>query len=92
MELKDEYLLKSDKINFIMKEDRRPYSSNRDFKDGVFRLLFSEKETALELFNALEGTAYIAREQMELVTCRMRSIIECSMTWRSNTDGIYCPW
>lgn len=31
---------------------------NREYKDGVFRTLFSEKEKMLELYNAFSGTNY----------------------------------
>lgn len=33
-------------------------TSNRKYKDGIFRELFSSKEKILELYNALEGTSY----------------------------------
>jgi hypothetical protein len=41
--------------SLIIKENEAAYHSNREFKDGMFRLLFSQERAALELLNALEG-------------------------------------
>ncbi len=56
MELLDDYILQTEGKSLILKENTAQYTSNREFKDGMFRLLFSEKRAALELLNALEGT------------------------------------
>ena len=40
----------------------------RNHKDTVFRMLFSEKENAIELFNALEGTDYGPDTEVEFTT------------------------
>lgn len=68
MEQLEEYVLQLDHANFIIKEDTAYYRTSRDFKDRIFRLLFSEKEEALELFNALEETNYAQTEKLEIVT------------------------
>lgn len=68
MELSGGYVLHSKSLDFIIKEETAVYGSNREFKDGVFRLLFSQKDTALELMNALEATDHTATEDMEIVT------------------------
>ena len=33
-------------------------AANRQYKDTVFRMLFSEKENLLSLYNAVTGNAY----------------------------------
>lgn len=54
----------------IIKENKVRYDSNREFKDGMFRLLFSEKRTALELLNALEETSRTGEEKIEIDTLK----------------------
>lgn len=41
---------------------------NREYKDTVFRKLFSEKENALELYNAINGTNYGPETDFSLET------------------------
>ena len=41
---------------------------NRKYKDGIFRLLFSEKEGALELYNALNNSSYDDPDKLEITT------------------------
>lgn len=48
-----------------MNADAIPF---RNHKDSVFRMLFSEKESAIELFNALEGTDYGPDTEVEFTT------------------------
>lgn len=43
-------------------------SGNRTYKDRLFRLLFSDKQTLLELYNALNQTHYTDPEDLELTT------------------------
>ena len=43
-------------------------SGNRTYKDRLFRLLFSDKQTLLELYNALNQTHYKDPEDLELTT------------------------
>ena len=44
------------------------YRVHRNYKDGLFRLLFSKKEDALELYNALNGSSYKDPELIEITT------------------------
>ncbi len=68
MELLDDYILQTEGQSLILKENTASYTSNREFKDGMFRLLFSEKKAALELLNALEGTEREDEEKIEIDT------------------------
>lgn len=40
----------------------------RNYKDSVFRMLFSEKEVLLRLYNALNGTSYTDPDELEINT------------------------
>ncbi len=40
----------------------------RNYKDSVFRMLFSEKDALLRLYNALNGTAYTDPDELEINT------------------------
>ncbi|MCM1125840.1 MAG: hypothetical protein NC429_05155 [Lachnospiraceae bacterium] len=40
----------------------------RNLKDTIFRMLFREKENALDLFNALNKTAYTDADKLEITT------------------------
>ena len=40
----------------------------RDYKDTLFTDLFSDKENALSLYNALNQTSYTNVEELEIVT------------------------
>ena len=42
--------------------------ANRQYKDTVFRMLFSEKENLLSLYNAVTGKAYQDAEELRIVT------------------------
>ncbi len=41
---------------------------NKKYRDGVFRLLFSDKEKLIELYNALENTDYDSGVKLEIQT------------------------
>ena len=41
---------------------------NRQYKDTVFRMLFSEKENLLSLYNAVTGNAYQNADDLKIVT------------------------
>jgi hypothetical protein len=43
-------------------------SVNREYKDSVFSLLFSDKARLLELYNAIEGTSYTDAEDITINT------------------------
>ena len=42
--------------------------ANRKFKDTVFRMLFSEKEALLSLYNAVNSSNYTDADALEIVT------------------------
>ena len=42
--------------------------ANRRYKDTVFRMLFSDKERLLELYNAVSGKSYNNADELEIVT------------------------
>ena len=70
MKLLDDCILQTSTQSLILKENTAPYASNREFKDGMFRLLFSEKRAALELLNALAGTERKDEGKIEIHTLR----------------------
>ena len=41
---------------------------NRKYKDTIFRMLFKEKENLLSLYNAVNGTAYVDTNGLEITT------------------------
>lgn len=41
---------------------------NKNYKDSVFTLLFSEKENLIELYNAIENTNYTPDTEIEINT------------------------
>lgn len=41
---------------------------NRNYKDTVFRMLFSDRKNLLSLYNAVNGTSYKNPEELEIVT------------------------
>ena len=41
---------------------------NRNYKDTIFRRLFSDRENLLSLYNAINGTSYDNPEELEIVT------------------------
>ena len=43
-------------------------AANRQYKDTVFRMLFSEKENLLSLYNAVTGSHYQNAETLKIVT------------------------
>ena len=48
-------------------EDKKP-KAKREYKDTVFRMLFSDKKNLLSLYNAVTGRAYENAEDLEIVT------------------------
>lgn len=40
----------------------------RNYKDSLFRRIFSDKKDLLELYNALNGTNYDDPDELEIVT------------------------
>lgn len=43
-------------------------AANRKFKDTIFRMLFSEKEALLSLYNAVNDSNYTDADALEIVT------------------------
>ena len=41
---------------------------NRKYKDSVFRVLFSEKDRLIELYNAIFGTDYTENDSVDITT------------------------
>nr|WP_294667750.1 hypothetical protein [uncultured Blautia sp.] len=41
---------------------------NRNYKDTIFRMLFSDRNNLLSLYNAINGTSYENPEELEIVT------------------------
>ncbi len=71
----ENFFLCDDSGAFIMKgellrEENKTYSSNRNVKDSVFRLLFDDEANLLSLFNALEGKDYKDKEVIEINTLK----------------------
>ncbi len=48
-------IIKSKKLK---RSPKTPRKANHQYQDSLFRALFSKKENAIELYNALEGTDY----------------------------------
>lgn len=47
---------------------KETFKPQRIYKDRLFRMLFSEKEKLLELYNALNGTVYTSPDDLEVTT------------------------
>ena len=43
-------------------------TANRKYKGTVFRMLFSDKERLLELYNAVSGRHYVNPDELQIVT------------------------
>ena len=54
-------------IRAARKESTQPVA-NRNYKDTVFRMLFSDKRNLLELYNAVTGRDYDNPDELEIVT------------------------
>lgn len=52
------------KRSFTVKEPK----ANRNYKDTVFRMLFSDRKNLLSLYNAVNQTDYRNPEELEIVT------------------------
>ncbi len=67
-----------------------PLVANREYKDTVFRMLFSEKTELLSLYNALNGTSYEDPEELEITTLKnaiymtVKNDISCVIDMRLN--------
>ena len=47
---------------------KEPATANRNYKDTVFRMLFSDRQNLLSLYNAVSGSHYDDPEMLEIVT------------------------
>ena len=47
---------------------RKNLTANRNYKDTVFRMLFSDRKNLLSLYNAVNGSAYEDEAALEIVT------------------------
>lgn len=52
----------------MSQEKKRKQSIPKNLKDGVFRMLFNNRQRLLELYNALHGTAYGEEEELLIQT------------------------
>ena len=48
--------------------DTNDVTANRNYKDTVFRMLFSDKKNLLSLYDAINGRSYTNPEKLEIVT------------------------
>ena len=49
-------------------ENEKALTANRKYKDTVFRMLFSDRENLLSLYNAINRTTYKNADELEIVT------------------------
>ena len=52
----------------MTKRKNKKVTANRNYKDTVFRKLFSDRRNLLSLYNAINGTAYTDETKLEIVT------------------------
>lgn len=57
---------KKKKVNAKNKEKKKQHS--REYKDGLFRIIFRSKKELLELYNAVNNTDYKKAEDLEITT------------------------
>ena len=64
-------MAKRNKRKLIVKKGQKGQTrltANRNYKDTIFRKLFSDKENLLSLYNAINGTMYEDPEELEIIT------------------------
>ena len=77
-------------IYCMNKSAQEPLVAKREYKDTVFRMLFSEKSELLSLYNALNGTSYEDPEELEITTLKnaiymtVKNDISCVIDMRLN--------
>ena len=49
-------------------EHKKQLTTNRNYKDTVFRMLFSDRKNLLSLYNAIRGSHHDDPEKLEIVT------------------------
>ena len=60
----------TEKTGKIKTAENKPKETemNRNYKDSLFCRLFSDKERALSLYNAINGTDYTNADDLEIIT------------------------
>ncbi len=56
------------KVNIVNVDDSEYPTADREYKDRLFRLVFSNKEDLLSLYNAVSGTEYEDPDELEINT------------------------
>ena len=59
---------KDNKTNASLPHQTAHAAANREYKDTVFRMLFSDKRNLLSLFNAVSGCDYNSPDELDIVT------------------------
>lgn len=54
------------KVNIVNVDDSEYPTADREYKDRLFRLVFSNKEDLLSLYNAVSGTEYEDPDELEI--------------------------
>ena len=80
------------KRSFTVKEPK----ANRNYKDTVFRMLFSDRKNLLSLYNAVNQTDYRNPEELEIVTlenaiymgCLLYTSFQCLKGVSSGNTGL----
>lgn len=90
----EKFFLCDDSNAFIIKEElireeSQSYSSNRNIKDSVFRLLFDEEANLLSLFNALEGTDYKDKDVIRINTLKGAIFNEAKNDLSFSVEDLY---
>ena len=61
------------------KHDNRSLPANRNYKDTIFRWLFSDKNNLLSLYNAIAGAHYQNPEALNIVTLENAVYMDISL-------------
>ena len=65
------------KAHEVNEATKRTPVANRKFKDTVFRMLFSDKEALLSLYNAVNNSHYTDSCALEIVYSSSGFILHC---------------
>ena len=63
-------------------EEKKP-KARREYKDTVFRMLFSDEKNLLSLYNAVTGRSYEDAKELEIVT------LDNAVYMGMKNDGIF---
>lgn len=64
-------------------EEKKP-KARREYKDTVFRMLFSDEKNLLSLYNAMTGRSYEDAKELEIVT-----LGQCGLHGDEERSGIF---